>query len=62
MRKQKIHKWDSNLKLFERNHLASHRIRSKAELIDSIEWAKEWTKPCKECQKILLKLNKAKGE
>jgi len=58
MRKQKIHKWDSNLKLFERNHLASHRIRSKAELIENLEWQRKYTKPCKECQKILNKLGR----
>ena len=58
MRKQKIHKWDSNLKLFERKHLKSEGIRSKAELIENLEWQRKYTKPCKECQKILNKLGR----
>jgi len=56
MRKQKIHKWDSNLKLFERNHLASHRIRSKAELIENLEWQRKYTTVCKECELIREKM------
>jgi len=58
MRQAKIITWTEPLKLFEREHLKSEGIRSKAELIDSIEWAKEWTKPCKQCQKILTKLGR----
>jgi len=56
MRKQKIHKWDSNLKLFERKHLKSEGIRSKAELIENLEWQRKYTTVCKECELIREKM------
>ena len=56
MRQQKIHKWDSPLKLFEKQHLASEGIRSKAELEDSLNWQLEFTEECQECKKIREKL------
>ena len=58
MRQTKIHKWDSPLKLFEREHLIEEGIRSKKELIDNIEYMSKFTTPCKECQKILNKLGR----
>jgi len=58
MRQTKIHKWDSPLKLFEREHLIEEGIRSKKELIDNIEYMSKFTTPCKQCQKILNKLGR----
>ena len=56
MRQTKIHKWDSPLKLFEREHLIEEGIRSKAELIENLEWQRKYTTVCKECELIREKM------
>ena len=56
MRQQKIYYWDNALKLFEKQHLKSHEITSLEELKDNLNWQKQFTKQCKQCKKILTKL------
>jgi hypothetical protein len=56
MRQAKIITWTEPLKLFEREHLIEEGIRSKAELIENLEWQRKYTKPCKECELIREKL------
>ena len=54
-----IHKkvsWDFNLKLFEKQHLKSHDITRIEELRVNLAWQAMYTEPCKQCEKILTKL------
>ena len=52
----KIQTWDADLYLFEKRHLEDEGIKSKADLIASLDWQRMFTKECEECQKILEKL------
>ena len=52
----KIKSWDDPLYLFEKKHLKDEGIKSKADLIASLDWQRMFTKECEECKLILTKL------